>query len=131
MNNKYDERNKNNKKNEKEIIGSKETEVEIIYENKENKNKIKIFGDNFVKNNKNNFKLKIENKEEKLCEEINTKGKKKINIILKEIKTITDMSSMFSGCSSLLSISDISNWKTSNLTALNHMFYKCIIIIFA
>ena len=39
------------------------------------------------------------------------------------------MSFMFYGCTSLVSIPDISNWKTSKVTNLNHMFYGCTSLI--
>ena len=32
---------------------------------------------------------------------------------------------MFSGCSSLLSLPDISNWNTENVSGMSHLFYKC------
>ena len=35
------------------------------------------------------------------------------------------MSCMFSGCSSLSSLPDISNWNTSNVTDMYRMFYEC------
>ena len=35
------------------------------------------------------------------------------------------MYSMFSNCSSLNSLPDISNWNTSNVTDMSSMFYKC------
>ena len=38
----------------------------------------------------------------------------------------TDLSYMFYGCSSLISISGISKWNTSYVTKISHMFQKCI-----
>jgi len=35
------------------------------------------------------------------------------------------MSYMFSGCSSLLSLSDSSNWNTNNVTNMSYMFSGC------
>ena len=35
------------------------------------------------------------------------------------------MSNMFSGCSSLKSIKEISNWETGNLTYIDNIFYNC------
>ena len=32
---------------------------------------------------------------------------------------------MFSKCSSLLSLPDISNWNTNNVTNMSRMFYRC------
>jgi len=35
------------------------------------------------------------------------------------------MSGMFSWCSSLLSLPDISKWNTNNVTDMSGIFYKC------
>ena len=35
------------------------------------------------------------------------------------------MSYMFSGCSSLKSLPDISNWNTSNVIIMNNIFFGC------
>ena len=42
---------------------------------------------------------------------------------------VTDMSYMFYGCSSLISLPDISNWDTKNVTDMNLMFYECSSLI--
>ena len=39
-----------------------------------------------------------------------------LEIILIEVKTITDMSYMFSDCGSLFDLQDISKWDTKNVT---------------
>ena len=46
--------------------------------------KIRIFGEDFIKNNKNKCKLLIDNKEKELCHYINMEGKKEIKIKLKK-----------------------------------------------
>ena len=99
--------------------------MEIIDDNKENENKIQIFGRDFVKNNKNNCILIIDNIEVELCERIKAKNKREIRIKLKEINTINNMYCIFYGCSSLLSLPDISNWNTSNVKTMYDMFYGC------
>ena len=38
---------------------------------------------------------------------------------------VTDMSYMFYGCHSLISLPDISKWDTYNVISLNYLFYKC------
>ena len=43
-------------------------QITIIYNIKKNRDKIKLFGDEFVYNNKNNCFLLIDNKQYKLCE---------------------------------------------------------------
>ena len=45
-------------------------EITIIYKINNNDNKIKIFDDDFVKNNKDNCKIIIDNKEIELCSEL-------------------------------------------------------------
>ena len=100
----------------------------INYKITKNVDKIKIFGNEFVKKNKNKCTLKINFKEYDLEEEINIKNsnlKDNLEITLLGIKNITDISHMFSGCSSLLSISDISNWKTTNSIDMNSIFNGC------
>ena len=92
----------------------------------EDKYEIKLFGEKFIENNNNNCKIIIENKEQDLIQFIKkNKNEKILKIKLKEIKTITDMSYMFSRCNSLASLPDISNWNTNNVTNMSYMFYGC------
>ena len=105
----------------------KENIITIRYITKE-KGKIRIFGDNFVKNNKNNCKIIYINKERELEQFI--KFKNFINIGVQEIQLkvyndLTDMSYMFSDCDCLLSLPDISKLNTKNVIDMNHMFYFC------
>ena len=48
-----------------------------------------------------------------------------LKIKLKGINYVTDMSCMFAGCSSLISLPDISKWDTSNVNDMNYMFCGC------
>ena len=102
------------------------TEINIIYEINRKKN-IRIFGSNFVKNNKNICKMIIDNKEYEITEKYKVKSKNnnKLKIKLKGIDNVTDMSYMFEGCSSLSSLPDISKWNTNNVTDMSYMFYGC------
>ena len=99
----------------------------IIYNIDKNQEKLKIFGDDFVKNNKNNCYLLINGKKIDLCNEINIKEEQKENLEIKliETKIITNMSYMFSWCKSLQSLPDISNWDTKNVTNMSYMFNHC------
>ena len=121
--------------------------------------KIRIFGDEFVKNNIENLKIIYENEELELnafFDLSNNKKKKNfLEIQLKIIKDITNLSYMFSGCKELLSvpfitkinvdkvldmsflfsncsslslIPDISNWNTSNVSNMASMFGGCILL---
>jgi len=117
-------------KNKKYIKMSEEdiSEINIIYQiNKENKEDIKIFGNKFVKNNQNICKMIIDNKEYEICEKYNIKNynKNKLEIKLKGIDNINNMSNMFRQCSSLLSLPDIYKWNTINVTDISYMFYRC------
>ena len=98
--------------------------ITIIYNINKNDN-IKIFGKEFIKNNINNCKMIINNKEEQISESFNAYNYKKVKIIikLKGIKNITNMSYMFSNCPNLLSLPDISKWNTTNVDNMCYMFY--------
>ena len=110
---------------EKEI-----TEINIIYDIKE-RNEITIFGKEFVKNNKNICKMIIENKEYEITERYNIKSKKinKLKIKLEGINNVNNISHMFSGCSSLSSLPDISKWNTNNVINMHSLFYECSSLI--
>ena len=102
-------------------------EINIIYKAKEKE--IKLFDEDFVKNNKNNCRLIINGKEQDLKEKytfglFSTK-KEVLEIKLKGITNITNMRNMFNGCSSLSSLPDISKWNTSNVTNMSFMFNGC------
>ena len=102
------------------------SEINIIYNIKE-ENNIRIFGSEFVKNNKNICKMIINNKEYEITEKYNIKNNNnnKLKIILKGIDNVTNMKGMFSGCSSLSSLPDISKWNTNNVIYMNSMFRDC------
>ena len=99
----------------------------IRYKNRKEKS-IKIFGNKFVKNNKNKCKIIYNGKEQELkssilIEERNVYEYIEINLIV--YKEIINMNSMFNNCSSLLSLLDISKWNTNNVTDMSFMFYIC------
>ena len=90
------------------------SEIDIIY-NINTKN-INIFGYDFVKNNKNICKMIINNKEYEIAEKYNVQSIDEIlKIRLKGINKVINMKGMFYGCSSLLSLSNISNLNTKKL----------------
>jgi len=119
--------NEINKRN-KSKTENKLNQLTIIYKNN-SYNSIRLFGDDFVKNNINNCYLLIDGKRKKLCEELKlNKKQKKQNILeikLIEINTITNMSHMFNDCSSLKSLSDISKCDTKNVTNMSGIFFGC------
>ena len=88
---------------------------------------IRIFGENFVKNNRNICTIIIDEKENELMEKYNIKNynKKKLEIKLININDVIDMSYMFSKCSSLTNLPDISKWNTNNVKNMSGIFYGC------
>ena len=87
----------------------------------------KIFGEKFVNNNKNICKIIIEGEENELCSYISPKyySSKKVEITLKNIFNISNMSYMFCGCQSLISISDNFEMNTNRVTDMSYMFCGC------
>ena len=118
------------------MINSEELQNCIImkYKIKETDKRIKIFGRDFIENNCEKCKIINNKKEYELSEYIELEGindfnKNIIEIKLIGIKNITNAYSMFSGCSSLISLPDISKWNTSNITRMDSMFYGCSSLI--
>ena len=97
----------------------------------QNKTIIRLFGDKFVENNKDNIKLIIDTQTLNLCSSldiykdiIKLKNKHTLNIKLKIIKQITNISHMFEEVSTLLPSSNFSNFNTKNISDMSNMFYK-------
>ena len=114
----------------KEIISKKNKQIiSIIYKIEEKDKKIKIFDEDFIKNNRENCKIIIDGEEREICSElkINEKMKKRktIEIKLIEYKTITNMFCMFAECFSLISLPDISKFDTSKVENMSCLFFKC------
>ena len=98
-------------------------------------NKLRLFGEEFVKNNKDNCSIIIDGKNQGLSEHININEKMRkkgyLEIKLKENKTISNMSHMF--CRGieeddrilLWQIPDISKWNTINVTDMSYLFCCC------
>ena len=121
---------KHNKIKEIDIIRDSITINEIIINYKiEDEETIKIFGEEFVSNNKNFCKIIIEGKEMQLCSEID-KNSIKINkkntfeIKLKDISDIINYDSMFAWCSTLISFTSLS-FGTSKANSMKNMFLGC------
>ena len=71
---------------------------------------MKIFGSEFVKNNKNNCKILYENQEYELQEYFNITNNlnPKLEIKLKGINNIKNMSCLFHECNSLSTLTNLS-----------------------
>ena len=127
----------NNRKNEnvneinENINDIKEDSIEINYKPDKDKEKLRIFGEKFVDNNKNKCRIIYKNKEYNLCEFIDDidndyKSKDIISIKLKDYNNIKEMSHMFSDCSELSSLPNIFKLNMTNIKDMNHMFGGCI-----
>ena len=101
------------------------SEMNIIYNI--NKDYITIFGSKFVKNNKNICKMVIDEQENEIKEkyEFENYNSNKLEIKLKGINNVTNMSFMFYEFSSLISLPDISKWNTNNVIDMFFMFRGC------
>ena len=133
------QKNKTKRQSAKEIESSikklKEDEKlgpnEIILEYKKGTLKdkiIKIFGEKFVSNNRNNCSIKFDDKTLELKEklELPKNYKNEENLKIKLIaNNLTDMSYMFHECTVLTSIGYNSTLDTSNVTNMSYMFYNC------
>jgi len=122
-----DGNNIDNKKNANNL-----NNVKIKYKiNKDYKsNKIKIFGDAFVRNNRYKISFIFNGKEKELLEpylelDSDDLNKNYIEITLKTAKIISNMSYIFSGCDLLSPTTDFSNWNTYYVTNMSYMFYGC------
>ena len=127
----------NSEKDEIEIyVYEKERDDEndkIIYNVSEKNDKVQIFGEIFVKNNKNNFKILIRNNKEieltafydlkKFSHTISNDDT--IEIKLKQINEIKDLSMMFQGCRDLISLPDLSKLNLDNITDISYLFSNC------
>ena len=94
---------------------------------------IKLFHEDFVKNNKENCILFIDGKEMELLDYLDVtkiNNNEILEIKLKEIKPITNMYRMFRDCYQLFSLPDFSEWDTSNVTNLHSLFNGCPLLSF-
>ena len=94
------------------------------------KKKIRIFGDEFVKNNKDKCKIIVNNNEQELNAFFDLKNitikDQILEITLKEMNNIKNLSHMFNECSSLIELpSGLSDLKTENETSFSYMFNNC------
>ena len=110
----------------KKIFPNNDFDIGYVINNDETE--IKIFGEEFVKNNKNNgCKIEYEGEEIELQEKLKIKNfdTNLIQIKLKNLNNITSMKSMFSGCLSLRYLHKLSYLNTSKVVNMSGMFYNC------
>ena len=113
------------------IMGTyKDTHKDIIkYKINKGDEKVRIFSANFVLNNWDSCQIICEDKEYPLTEYFDLKNYKSndkiLEIKLKIIRDMKDISFMFSDCKSLLSISKLLTWNTDNIISMKGMFAGC------
>ena len=100
--------------------------ISIIYNFEKDDNDRKLFGHEFIENNKKKCKMIINNTKYNLDNnKLPIYNTDNIVIRLKGIKNITNMSEMFCNCSSLSSLPDISKLYISNINNMSCMFQSC------
>ena len=83
-----------------------------------------IFGETFVKNNKDNIALIINGKPNKLVDKFTLlKGKNNIKMIIKN--ELSNIEEMFHGCKALVNINDLKYLDLKNITSITKLFYGC------
>ena len=104
-------------------------EIKIKYDNDKNIRNISLLGKRFIENNKNKFeiyyngnKINISNSYDKKKYKFNNNP---IEIKLKIIEQLTDMSYMFYDCSSLIEICNIDKIDTRKVTNMSFLFAGC------
>ena len=102
-------------------------EIIIKYNINKNDEKIKIFGEKFVENNKDKCNIIYKEKKYELSEyfDIQDNNDKTLEIKLIVIKNITDMEQMFHKCSSLSPLTNLSKLNTSKVTNMSALFNMC------
>ena len=135
--------------NEKEYNNKYKNKNISILKYSNEKKTMKIFGNIFVQENKKKCRIIINNKEKELKNYITINKKKKLKLKLEiyeyiisikemfkgcqEIRIIKklnifyvkNMSGIFSGCSTLSSLPDISKWNTNNVINMSNIFSFC------
>ena len=94
---------------------------------------LKILGAKFIKNNEKIFKVIINNKESKPIFNIDIKDedkkRKTKKIKIKQFDNWLSVESMFYGCASLISISDILHLNYCTIQSMTRIFYGCSFLI--
>ena len=111
-----------------QIVGA--DKITLIYDCKDCKEgeKIKLFGEQFVKNNKDKCKIIYDNNSYDLTDYfVLTKIPKSqtLKITLIGIKNITNISGIFSFNYKIMSAPDIHQWNTNQITDMSYAFNGC------
>ena len=126
LNNKIDIDDNNNNDDSFFLTPSTENKITILYKINNPNDNIRLFGEKFIEKNKKNCKMVIDFVEMDLLEFYKPKKQKDILTVCVELKrNISDLSYMFCGCSSLISIPDFFNLNINKVTNISHMFSEC------
>jgi len=107
----------------------KEYKINLKYKTNSKNDNIKLFGKEFVLNNKNNFQLYIDNKKYELNEFYENKNHQEyIDVSLIPKDTIKDISHMFNGTPLIEISSNFSDFDTSNISNMSHLFNDCVLL---
>ena len=104
-------------------------EITLIYKINKNDQKVKIFGDEFVRNNESKCKMSIDGKDCELKSEIYLnkeiqRKKSKLIIVLKDVNKINNMDEAFKD-TSLMSAPDLAKLDTTNFASMRGTFQNC------
>ena len=114
-----------------DLYDTPRNEMNIIYDIKDiNDTRIRLFGENFVKLNKDNCFLLINEKKYELCEFYDCKNinnSETLEVDLIEVNKITKMSFMFCECNNLIFF-DLNKFDTSEIYYINNMFSNCTLL---
>ena len=107
--------------------------IDIIYKVNKEENKLKLFGEKFVQNNKSNCTIVINGIEYDLVSFINIKdynydNSGKFKIKLYGVKNIIDMSYIFHKCPNLIEVPNISQMNTTKVTNMSRLFEGCTLL---
>ena len=98
-------------------------EIYVKYFCKEDRSE-RLFGEDFVKKNRNNIEVLINGTKNVLVEKFTLKkGYNTVGILI--INSLTSIDNMFNGCKSLANIYDLQYLDTKNITDFSFMFYSC------
>ena len=123
-----------------EIYNKMNCQNEIIIQYlPENSKKLRLFGTKFVVNNRNKFKIILNNQilelndiiiiNNDLRKYINSKnGILEIKLKINKNQNLIDMSHMFKDCSSLLFLPNISELNTFHVKDMSYLFYGCTLL---
>jgi hypothetical protein len=114
-----------------DLYDTPKNEMIIKYNIKDiNNSRIRLFGEKFVKLNKDNCFLLINEKKYELCEFYdlkNANNSETLEVNLIEINKINNMSFMFCECNNLIFF-DLSKFDTNEIQNINSMFSDCIFL---